>query len=79
MRSNLADDRWMSLLHGRDKRERRASVLDRFAPLAAHRSNEALDDPALQERIAPFREESVELLIATDVLSEGQNLQTRSI
>ena len=75
VRSNLADDRWMSLLHGRDKRERRASVLDRFAPLAAHRSNEALDDPALQERIAPFRAESIELLIATDVLSEGQNLQ----
>ena len=75
VRCNLADERWISLLHGRDRRERRAAVLERFAPLASHRNNEALDDPALQERIAPFRAESIELLIATDVLSEGQNLQ----
>ena len=75
VRCNLADERWMSLLHGRDKRERRAAVLERFAPLASHRKNEALDDPALQERIASYRAESIELLIATDVLSEGQNLQ----
>ena len=75
VRSTLADERWMSLLHGRDSRERRAAVLDRFAPLAAHRNSEALDDPGLQERIEPYRKESIELLIATDVLSEGQNLQ----
>ena len=75
VRSTLADERWMSLLHGGDSRERRAAVLDRFAPLAAHRNSEALDDPGLQERIEPYRKESIELLIATDVLSEGQNLQ----
>ena len=75
VRSNLADERWMSLLHGGDSRERRARVLERFAPLAAHRRGEALDDPGLTERIEPFRESSIELLIATDVLSEGQNLQ----
>ncbi len=75
VRSNLADRRWMSLLHGGDDRGRRAAVLERFAPLAAHRLREALDDPALRERLAPLRAESIELLIATDVLSEGQNLQ----
>ena len=74
-RSNLADERWISLLHGRDSRDRRAAVLERFAPLAAHRNSEALDDPGLQAHIAPLREESIELLVATDVLSEGQNLQ----
>ncbi len=75
VRSNLADKSWMSLLHGGDSRERRAAVLERFAPLAAHRKGEALDDSGLQERIGPYRQESIELLIATDVLSEGQNLQ----
>ena len=73
--SNLEDGRWMSLLTGRDNQTRRRAVLERFAPLATHRSAEALDDPALAEKIKPLRAQSVELLIATDVLSEGQNLQ----
>ena len=73
--SNLEDGRWMSLLTGRDNQTRRRAVLEQFAPLATHRSAEPLDDPALAEKIKPLRAQSVELLIATDVLSEGQNLQ----
>jgi hypothetical protein len=46
-----------------------------FGPLAAIRVDEDIDDPVLLEQIEPFREESIEILIATDVLSEGQNLQ----
>ena len=73
--SNLKDKRWMSMLSGGDVQRRRRAVLERFAPLATHREAEALDDQALLEKISPLREESVELLITTDVLSEGQNLQ----
>jgi hypothetical protein len=75
VRSNLSDERWMSLLTGSDDRKRRLAVLEHFAPLASHRDGEAVDDPALIARVQPFREKSIELLIATDVLSEGQNLQ----
>ena len=73
--SNLKDSRWISLLTGRDSQPRRRAVLERFAPLAAHREAQPLDDPALLEKINPLREQSIELLITTDVLSEGQNLQ----
>ncbi len=73
--SNLANKRWMSLLTGSDDQKRRQAVLERFAPLATHREAEPLDDPLLLNRIRPLRESSIELLIATDVLSEGQNLQ----
>ena len=73
--SNLDDKRWMSLLTGGDDHGRRRTILERFAPLAAHRETEPLDDPALLGKIDPLRKESIELLIATDVLSEGQNLQ----
>ena len=75
VQSNLGDGRWLSLLTGGDDQKRREAVLDRFAPLASHREAEPLDDPALEERIRPYRDESIEVLIATDVLSEGQNLQ----
>ena len=75
VRSNLEDKRWMSLLTGRDDQNRRRTVLERFAPLATHRETEPLDDPALLRKIEPLRAQSIELLIATDVLSEGQNLQ----
>ena len=75
VRSNLKDKRWMSLLTGDDDQRRRQVVLERFAPLATHRETEPLDDPGLQQKIAPLREQGIELLIATDVLSEGQNLQ----
>ncbi|MGE0598196.1 MAG: SNF2-related protein [Dehalococcoidia bacterium] len=73
--SNLSDHRWMALLTGADDHRRRAEVLQYFAPLAFHRETEAPDDPILLERVAPFRDEGIDLLIATDVLSEGQNLQ----
>jgi len=75
VRSNLDDGRWMSLLTGGDEQKRRLSVLEHFTPLAAHRETEPLDDPVLLHKIQPFREQSIELLVATDVLSEGQNLQ----
>jgi hypothetical protein len=73
--SNLANKRWMSLLTGSDDQKRRQAVLERFAPLATHREAEPLDDTLLLAQIRPLRESSIELLIATDVLSEGQNLQ----
>ena len=73
--SNLKDGRWMSLLTGDDNQNRRRAILERFAPLATHRETEPLDDPALLDKIEPLRAQSIELLITTDVLSEGQNLQ----
>lgn len=73
--SNLVDKRWMSMLTGSDDQKRRQAVLERFAPLATHREAEPLDDPFLLNKVRPLRESSIELLIATDVLSEGQNLQ----
>ena len=75
VQSNLEDERWMSLITGGDDQGRRRAVLERFAPLAAHRETEPSDDPALLRKIEPLRTQSIELLIATDVLSEGQNLQ----
>lgn len=75
VQSNLQDRRSMSLLTGGDDQKRRQRVLEHFAPLAAHRQNEPIDDPGLQEKVRPYREQGIELLIATDVLSEGQNLQ----
>lgn len=74
-RSNLSDQRWMSKLTGRDSKPRRAEVLAHFAPLSACRDTEPLDDPILLEKVEPYRQESIELLICTDILSEGQNLQ----
>ena len=74
-RSDLQDARWMSLLTGGDNQDRRRAVLERFAPLGTHRESEALDDAELIAKLEPLRAESIELLIATDVLSEGQNLQ----
>ena len=75
VQSNLKDGRWMSLLTGADDQPRRRAVLERFAPLATHRETEPLDDPALLQKLKPLRGQGIELLIATDVLSEGQNLQ----
>lgn len=75
VRSDLKDGRWMSLLRGADDKNRRQAVIQRFAPLALYREAEPLDDPGLLAKIKPFRDEGIELLIATDVLSEGQNLQ----
>lgn len=74
-KSNLADGRWLTKLTGADDQKRRRQVLAHFAPLATHRDIEPIDDPVLIERIRPFRQEGIDLLIATDVLSEGQNLQ----
>lgn len=73
--SNLPDQRPMALLTGGVNPNRRRAVLEHFAPLAAHRETERLDDPALAEKLAPLRQQGIDLLIATDVLSEGQNLQ----
>ncbi len=73
--SNLKDRRWISKLTGADDQKRRKEVLTYFAPLAATRDMEAPDDPVLLEKVEPFREEGIDVLIATDVLSEGQNLQ----
>ena len=73
--SNLDDGRWLAKLTGGDDHKRRRQVLAHFAPLAAHRDMEPVNDPVLIEKIQPFREEAIDLLVATDVLSEGQNLQ----
>jgi len=73
--SNLPGRPWMSLLTGDDDMKRRSKILAHFAPLAANRELEDLDDPVLQEKIELFRNESIDILVATDVLSEGQNLQ----
>lgn len=73
--SNLKDGRWMALLTGADDQKRRSEILQYFSPLAFHRETEPPDDPILLEKIEPFRAEGIDLLIATDVLSEGQNLQ----
>ena len=73
--SNLAKDRWLSVLTGSDDKKRREDVLAHFAPLAARREDRDLSDPELAVEIAPLRESRVDVLIATDVLSEGQNLQ----
>ena len=73
--SNLDDGRWMSILTGGDNQNRRRAVLERFAPVAAHRETEHMDDPALLSKVEPLRAQGIGLLIATDVLSEGQNLQ----
>ncbi|MDI6711608.1 MAG: helicase-related protein [Anaerosomatales bacterium] len=75
VRSNLAGERWLSVLTGTDDRKRRAEVLAHFAPLAALRGDRDLDDPELLQEIAPLQERRIDVLIATDVLSEGQNLQ----
>ena len=48
------------------------SISRRWRPTA---ETEPLDDPALLRKIEPLRAQGIELLIATDVLSEGQNLQ----
>ena len=74
-RSNLSDKRWLSLLTGADDHRRRQAVLERFAPLAAHRDTQPLDDAELLARVQPLRADGIDVLIATDVLSEGQNLQ----
>ena len=73
--SNLTDQRPMSLLTGSVNQNRRRTVIEHFAPLAVHRETEPLDDPSLLEKLAPLRKQGIDLLIATDVLSEGQNLQ----
>jgi superfamily II DNA or RNA helicase len=73
--SNLSGERWLSVLTGADDRKRRAEVLAHFAPLAALREDRDIDDPELLAEIAPYRERRIDVLIATDVLSEGQNLQ----
>jgi len=74
-KSNLSGGAHISKLTGQDDAKRRRLILERFAPLAAIRENEELDDPELLDRIKPLREERIDVLAATDVLSEGQNLQ----
>lgn len=74
-KSDLTSGQWVSVLTGSDDKKRRQTVLTHFAPLAALREERALDDPALLLEIQPLREQGVDVLIATDVLSEGQNLQ----
>lgn len=74
-KSNLPGEPWMSLLTGDDDGKRRLNVLAHFAPLSFYRTDEDVDDPALLEKINPLRKESIEVLVATDVMSEGQNLQ----
>lgn len=75
-KSNLSGGQWISVLTGLDDKKRRQTVLSHFAPLAALREEDrALNDPELLLEIRPFREQGIDLLISTDVLSEGQNLQ----
>lgn len=73
--SNLSRGAYLSKLTGADDPRRRRQILERFAPLAAVREEEELDDPDLILRIEPLRRERIDVLLATDVLSEGQNLQ----
>ncbi len=73
--SNLSKGQWLSVLTGSDDKKRRQRILTHFVPLAALREDRALDDPDLLTEIGPFREQAIDILIATDVLSEGQNLQ----
>lgn len=75
IQGSLSDHRWMALLTGNDNQQRRRTVLEHFAPLAAYRDAEPLDDPALNEKIRPIQHEDIQFLITTDILSEGQNLQ----
>ena len=75
----IEGERWISLLTGSDEKKRRQNVLTDFAPLAAVRGERDLDDPDLMDEIRQYREQEIDLLISTDVLSEGQNLQERSI
>ncbi len=74
-RSNVAGERWIAKLTGSDNQQRRQEVLSYFAPLAFYREAEPPDDPVLLEKIAPYRAGGIDILVATDVLSEGQNLQ----
>jgi hypothetical protein len=67
----IADRGGVALIHGSDARlgrgrAGRRTVIERFAPVANHAR-------------APRAAESVRLLIATDVLAEGLNLQDASI
>ena len=73
--SNLRGERWLSVLTGSDDKGRRAEILKHFAPLAALRDDRDLDDPELLAEIAPYRDSRIDVLVSTDVLSEGQNLQ----
>ena len=73
--SNIKRKQWISILTGSDDKKRRNEVLMRFAPLSFLREDEDITDPVLLERIEPYRHEGIDILIATDVLSEGQNLQ----
>ena len=59
----------VELLSGSSSADRRSDVVRRFAPVANRRSDE--DDL----EYADFLSRPVDLLISTDVLSEGQNLQ----
>ena len=74
-KSNLSGGQWVSVLTGSSDKKRRQTVLTHFAPLAALREDRPLDDPGLLLEIQPFRDQGIDVLIATDVLSEGQNLQ----
>ena len=65
---NLTPER-VALLSGASSAERRSDVVRRFAPQANRRSDE--DELAYQALL----EQPVDLLVSTDVLSEGQNLQ----
>lgn len=65
---NLTPDR-VAFLSGSSSGETRSNVVRRFAPHSNRRSEE--DDQDYQKLLA----EPIDLLISTDVLSEGQNLQ----
>lgn len=65
---NLSPER-VAFLSGSSNGERRSEVVRRFAPRANRRSED--DDQDYQKLL----DEPIDLLISTDVLSEGQNLQ----
>lgn len=70
------DDRNITKLTGSDPPTKRRQVLLHFAPRATLRTEIGSEDEELiQHHIEECMKEPIDILISTDVLSEGQNLQ----
>ncbi|MDQ5823404.1 MAG: SNF2-related protein [Chloroflexota bacterium] len=80
--SLLADKHWhgkvgkpkLALLTGHTSPSQRKVLIERFAPVA----NLGLGGVA-QQRVGGEKEEELDILVSTDVLSEGQNLQDAGV
>jgi superfamily II DNA/RNA helicase len=62
------DNPTIDMISGRTSSDRRSIVVQRFSP---HANRNELDEDTFQERL----DDQIQILISTDVLSEGQNLQ----